>query len=503
MLSAQICAKAWGTPAQNLLRPACRSCANSQTERHSRIDAYGWSIRVCQNTVAKSGQEKIPWSKPLRKPERHVDVNDLRKGEALMALQSQLFHGDAKLEAAAVSDPAHIAPGATGAHVRKIQLALNRLDRAGLTVDDIYGQRTANAVLSFKQKRGLINRSYQSRADNIVGKMTIAALDQELSKKKDLGPLEITVFGDKASPPAIRPPDHPSFRLGFAFDAGVADVITPALRINSKQTRWVPGVTGTVRCAQTGGDSVATCTNSPDPSRDTDTVDSKVAFLSDSFGPSNPSAFPKPSDGGRVLLTRDPHAMRFETFRPGDATIFVRRTDTARILFVDVRADRLGPVNRPPLTKLTANSKFFSAAEAEGGEPDPGNVFTGRPVNPKRGGRLINLGGDSETPEFEDYQIDLDHSRGISVPFRPWTDDTDPSVRVPTQSATHIAMRGTPLFNSFITVIKRIAQPKCRFTFSGGLSFLDIIRSQLPGRELEPPLIDRSRGSVEVAWELN
>jgi hypothetical protein len=105
-----------------------------------------------------------------------------------MSLQSQLFRGDPKLEAAAVSDPAHILPGAVGQHVAKIQQALLKLD--GITIDpgelqsSRYGPSTANAVLAYKKKRNIINRSYQTQADNIVGKMTIAALDKELVGKQ-------------------------------------------------------------------------------------------------------------------------------------------------------------------------------------------------------------------------------------------------------------------------------------------------------------------------------
>ncbi|NOT57256.1 MAG: peptidoglycan-binding protein [Deltaproteobacteria bacterium] len=102
-----------------------------------------------------------------------------------MGLQSELFKGDPKLEAAAVSDPAHIVPGAAGPHVLKIQLALIQLDGATLTPDEVYGPATAAAVLSYKRKRGIINRAYQSTPDNIVGKMTIAALDEELLKSGD------------------------------------------------------------------------------------------------------------------------------------------------------------------------------------------------------------------------------------------------------------------------------------------------------------------------------
>src|SRR6476661_5320362 len=104
-----------------------------------------------------------------------------------MALQSKLFRGDTKLEAAAVSDPAHILPGARGPHVGKIQQALIQLDGADITIDSAYGPATAAAVGAFKQQRGILN--FQGKIDNIVGKKTIAALDSEmlLQEKGDGG----------------------------------------------------------------------------------------------------------------------------------------------------------------------------------------------------------------------------------------------------------------------------------------------------------------------------
>lgn len=81
-----------------------------------------------------------------------------------MALQSQLFRGDPTLETAAASDPAHIVPGATGEHVRKIQLALIQLDGAAIDLDGKYGPATAAAVLAYKRKRNIINRTYQTQA---------------------------------------------------------------------------------------------------------------------------------------------------------------------------------------------------------------------------------------------------------------------------------------------------------------------------------------------------
>lgn len=67
-------------------------------------------------------------------------------------------------------------------------MALLALD--GLIIDSnetsskSYGPSTASAVLRFKTKRSIINYGYQTRPDNIVGKMTIAALDKELLSKQ-------------------------------------------------------------------------------------------------------------------------------------------------------------------------------------------------------------------------------------------------------------------------------------------------------------------------------
>lgn len=121
-----------------------------------------------------------------------------------MSLQSQLFRGDPKLEAAAVSDPAHILPGAVGQHVAKIQQALMQLDGIAIDPGELqssrYGPSTANAVLSYKKKRNIINRSYQTQADNIVGKMTIASLDRELIGKPGPSSENIQLCGREELP---------------------------------------------------------------------------------------------------------------------------------------------------------------------------------------------------------------------------------------------------------------------------------------------------------------
>lgn len=426
-----------------------------------------------------------------------------------MALLSSLLRGDPQLEAAAAADSAHITPGARGPHVAKIQSALNQLDGASLEVDGRYGPGTAAAVLAYKRKRDIVNRSYQKVADNIVGKLTVAALDRELLDSEKLEPLELIVIGGK--PGAKRLPKREPLlsRLTPTGDRALAKTSArsvkdgaPTLVLPTSFTRHAPGTIATVRCQQAAGFASAVCVNLPDPANDpAKSVNKRVVFLSDLAAPSSGGAGLAVEDGGRVPLTNDPHIMRLESFHPGDARISVSRPDMTRTLFVDVRQDRKGPVTGAPLTKLTAGSRFYSASHEEGGEgTDPASIFFGRPVNPRRGGRLINLSGEEETPEFEDYQVDLDHSMGGKGGFRPWTDDEDRSVRVPDRSASHITMRNTPLFPSFIEVIRRIAQPGCRFTFSGDASFESVIASKIPGRQLER-LVDR-RNRFHFTWEI-
>jgi peptidoglycan hydrolase-like protein with peptidoglycan-binding domain len=107
-----------------------------------------------------------------------------------MSLSSRLFHGVAALEACLVNDQAHVAPGAQGDHVRLIQRALVMLgDKTIPTAEyvaGLYGPRTAAAVLDYKKQRAIINLTYQTAPDNIVGKMTIASLDRDLFAKQNV-----------------------------------------------------------------------------------------------------------------------------------------------------------------------------------------------------------------------------------------------------------------------------------------------------------------------------
>ena len=104
-------------------------------------------------------------------------------------LSAQLFLGDRALNNCLNSDPHHVTPGAVGDHVSKIQDALFLLMNDGVIdhteiKEKRYGTTTANAVLAYKRKFDIVNRSYQQTADNIVGKMTIARLDQDMRIKE-------------------------------------------------------------------------------------------------------------------------------------------------------------------------------------------------------------------------------------------------------------------------------------------------------------------------------
>jgi hypothetical protein len=89
------------------------------------------------------------------------------------------------LQSCLVNDAAHVTPGSRGPHVAKIQSAVLLLEKLlNIPIPEVrsqqYGPGTAAAVLTYKAKRNIVNRAYQSAPDNIVGKMTIARLDEDL-----------------------------------------------------------------------------------------------------------------------------------------------------------------------------------------------------------------------------------------------------------------------------------------------------------------------------------
>lgn len=112
-----------------------------------------------------------------------------------MPLRSKHFTQPARnnrLEQCLVSDPAHVTRGSSGDHVVLIQEALNKLRRLPngegfrLAVTGTYDAPTADAVLTYKERRDIVARPRQGKADNVVGKMTIAALDDDMLSVEQL-----------------------------------------------------------------------------------------------------------------------------------------------------------------------------------------------------------------------------------------------------------------------------------------------------------------------------
>jgi hypothetical protein len=119
-----------------------------------------------------------------------------------MPLESELLRGVPELEACLILNAAHVVPGARGAHVGKIQKALVILGVGVIGPAEIksglYGETTSAAVLAFKIRRHIINTSYQHAPDNIVGIMTIRALDKEMFEIEKVPPsrlVSLTVEG--------------------------------------------------------------------------------------------------------------------------------------------------------------------------------------------------------------------------------------------------------------------------------------------------------------------
>lgn len=127
-----------------------------------------------------------------------------------MPLRSLMLKDDLALQACMVRDQDHVVPGVKGTHVAKIQKALLLLEQASIQPGELrsrqYGTTTAEAVLAYKRKRRIINPSYQTTADNIVGKMTVARLDADLLEiERQITPNR-TVCGGSGGLPAVARP---------------------------------------------------------------------------------------------------------------------------------------------------------------------------------------------------------------------------------------------------------------------------------------------------------
>ncbi len=134
------------------------------------------------------------------------------------------FKGDNKLKDAANLDSAHIKQGDRGPHVSKIQHSIKFLDSAFISQEEMdtqtYGPSTAKAVLGYKTSRKIINQKYQSKPDSIVGKMTMVALDREMSQRA------MERFEDLKFPAAMEPFPSNEAKAPDGFSIPIPKTIT-------------------------------------------------------------------------------------------------------------------------------------------------------------------------------------------------------------------------------------------------------------------------------------
>ncbi|HYZ84014.1 MAG TPA: peptidoglycan-binding protein [Bryobacteraceae bacterium] len=393
-----------------------------------------------------------------------------------MPLQSQLFRGDSKLEAASVSDSAHIAQGAMGEHVRKIQSALIRLDGATITADGSYGAKTSAAVLAYKKKRNIINFSYQREADNIVGKMTMAALDAELvaDELKPVIILPITP-GPHVQPKSARNGLLLSFSLGdsLRLQLGATPVNPPVSIQPTIQVIHTVGGKGTIQVQQgIGGtlfrvqvETLVGKSTTKNPFQVARLVGAKVSGV----------------DNEEVDVKLDPEMFTFDCLNCGQTFFQVKGfpspTKRSAVLHLLVLVGSAGP--------STEASRRPAPGFKDGLVSEIAGTFGGAPLNPLPGPK-INLFGEGEAPGFEDYSSDINHctgqrSRGLVSGniHRPWTADSRRPPGIADHDVTNIFSRGSPIKDVTIEEIKRIAKSGCRVTYTeaSGKRNIDILRA--------------------------
>ncbi len=404
-----------------------------------------------------------------------------------MTLQSLLFRGDPKLEAAAVSDPAHIVPGAAGAHVRKIQLSLTWLDGAGISPDGVYGPATAAAVLAYKQKRKIINRSYQTKPDNIVGKMTMAALDQEMLEE-ELKPVLVQPLHPFARMPISRPMGRPLLAFDIAGSSLFTDLRPVPVRPPSapgpdplqEEVIIARGSIGTIRVLGGAGGSLIRSQlihfygNSNNPFQ--------VAKLRGAKAPNQ--------DFEEIDILNDDTTATYDAANCGE-TFFRARVfppqppqKLSNIMRLLSLVDTSTPLAPPP-GDYSPEPNFRSGLLSK----------QGTPLNPKPG-RKINIFGEGESSGFEDYSSDIDFcshnfSNGNGPPgavagHRPWTADPRKPPGIADKSINNICIRGSPIFPVTIKEILRIGASGCRVTYAEarGRKNSDRLRAGLTGAKL-------------------
>ena len=400
-----------------------------------------------------------------------------------MTLISNLFNGDVLLESAATVDSAHIQRGDFGNHVKKIQLALKQLDGVKLDTDSKFGPATAAAVLAFKKKRNIINRQYQSTPDDIVGKMTMAALDRELVAIESL-PSTLTAI----QPPANLPRSSARFQLGFAvtgtfsIGSGVPPSAFPTPAPVVAEVVIAPGQQGSISM-KNGIGGILRRTQASDVNAD----GAIVLLLNPNF---------RGVEAEEVDVETDPQLFNYRGGSSVGESFFQwtlnstppKRSGIIRVLVLVRSAGPATQADSPVHPQLKNKTGLVSTELV--------------PLNPLPG-RKINIFGRGESNGFEDYSSSLPFCNDSGGRRKPWTNDPrKPDVGISDKSVKNISIRSSPVKQVTIDEIKRIAAQGCRVTCGDGSgSQVKIIRAAFVDNGLAR-LVDETTTGNAIVFEI-
>jgi len=359
-----------------------------------------------------------------------------------------------------------------------------------ITPDGIYGSATATAVLAYKRKRDIVNRTVQATADNIVGKMTMTTLDREMQSEELKQP-----FLRQASPaprrpaprrglPKIPPPPTPGTPRGGAVrsfsvrDAGAPTPPPPtparAPAFIVQQVIVTPGRTGTIIMNGGKGGSLVRWQDDRGPWGKLAIANlqrAKVAAIGSE----------------EIDVVADPETFTFTGQNVGETWFqwFDRAPSNKRSAIASVLV--LVPSKGPAVTaEFPVDTTFKSGLMSTDGVP----------LNPRQG-RKINIFGRGESNGFENYSTDLPFCNDTDPLHRPWTDDPrKPNIGIADKSVQNICCRSSPILPVTIDEIKRIAAPGCRVTYVGGAQFVTTLRAEFIDKGLATKIDEGPHKSV-------
>jgi hypothetical protein len=344
-------------------------------------------------------------------------------------------------------------------------------------------------VLAYKTRRKIINHSRQTRADDIIGKLTMAALDLELLMLQGR-PAQIRPHFPGPTPSSGRgqPPrlfgvgERGGTKLPTASPARTAPVGRAPAPVVA-QVVIEPRGSGTIKMTAGRGGRLV---RFQDPELAAAVVKLREAKESgdgseEADVTTDPQLFHYDGQGGCG-------AAHFQWFGPEAVP---RRSGVVTVYALPHRStwpqEPVHPVQPAFKSNLVST--------------------VGTPLNP-RPGRKINIFGRGESNGFEDYSSQIKYCVDTGDSLRPWTDDPrKPEVGISDHSVANICIRSSPVRQPTIDEIKRIGAPGCRVTYATDAKEnegVDFLRAEFIAKGLARKIEDGIGGGYRVIiFELN